>query len=311
MLAKNKLICYFSDMERIFEYVADKNCKVEEFLKSQGYSSRICNLLKKELGLVLVNGTPAFVVAEVKTGDKITVILRENPSKIDPFDYKVDIVYEDEDVAIVNKNADIAVIATNAHYGKSLMNALANVWGDFVFHPVNRLDKGTSGLMIVAKNSLAHSILSNKIADDKEGEVKNVEREYLALVHNFKDILTGSDTVVADIGIAGDNSLVRGVVSEGGKYAKTDYSVLKSCDEFSLVRLKLATGRTHQIRVHMSHIGHPLCGDDLYGGNKDLILRPALHSEKLAFCHPISGKKMEFCAGLPEDMQDLVNRFLG
>lgn len=293
-------------MERIFDYVADCDCKIEDFLKSKGYSSRICNMLKKELGLVVVNGKPTFVVDNIRIGDKIKVILKENPSKIDPFSYKLDIVYEDEDIAIINKNADIAVIATNAHYGKSLMNALANVWGDFVFHPVNRLDKGTSGLMIVAKNSLAHSILSNRIAEDKEKQNKNVKREYLALVHNFEDILTGSGEIVADIGIAGDNSLIRGVVEKGGKYAKTEYQVLQSNQLFSLVRLKLATGRTHQIRVHMSHIGHPLLGDDLYGGNKKLITRPALHSEKIVFDHPITGNKMEFECNLPQDMKSIL-----
>lgn len=298
-------------MKRIFNYVADSDCKIEDFLKSKGYSTRICNLLKKELGLVVVNGKPAFVVDRVSKGDEITVNLIENPSKINPFDYKVDIIYEDEDIAVINKNADIAVIATNAHYGKSLMNALANVWGDFVFHPVNRLDKGTSGLMIVAKNSLAHSILSNKIAEDKEREIKNVQREYIALVHNFEDVLTGSGKIVADIGIAGDNSLIRGVVKKGGKYAKTEYQVLKSNKYFSLVRLKLATGRTHQIRVHMSHIGHPLLGDDLYGGNKELIERPALHSEKISFEHPITGEKMEFCTSVPDDMLEVIKKVEG
>ena len=297
-------------MERILEYIAIDNCTVEKLLKSKGYSSRICNLLKKELGLVCVNDKPVFVTAKVKSGDKIKVILKENPSKIDPYDCFVDIIYEDEDIAIINKNAGIAVIATNAHYGKSLMNALANVWGDFVFHPVNRLDKGTSGVMIVAKNALSHSILSARIAEDKQKIQKNVQREYLALVHNFGDILTGEGEIVADIGIPFGNSLVRGVVCEGGKYAKTYYKVLQSCEQFSLVRLVLATGRTHQIRVHMSHIGHPLLGDDLYGGKLDLIGRPALHSEKISFCHPITGEKMEFIAPLPDDMCEITDKIL-
>lgn len=294
-------------MERIFNYIADSDCSIENFLKSKGYSSRICNLLKKELGLVMVNSKPVFVVDKVSVGDKIQVKLKENPTKIVPFDYKIDICYEDEDIAIINKGADIAVIATNAHYGKSLMNALANVWGDFVFHPVNRLDKGTSGLMVVAKNSLAHSILSNSIAEDKDNQIKNVQREYLALVHNYNSILTGTGEIVADIGIANGNSLVRGVVSEGGKYAKTYYQVLKSCEQFSLVKIILATGRTHQIRVHMSHIGHPLLGDDLYGGDKNLISRPALHSAKISFTHPITNTLIVQTAPIPTDMQEILD----
>ena len=145
-------------MERILEYTATEDGTVQNLLKSKGFSERICNLLKKELGLVCVNGEPVFVVAKVNAGDKIKVILKENPPKIAPFAYPIDFVYQDYDIAVINKSADIAVLATNAHYGKSLMNALAAVWGDFVYHPVNRLDKGTSGLMIVAKNSLAHCL---------------------------------------------------------------------------------------------------------------------------------------------------------
>lgn len=293
-------------MERILEYVADGDCSVQTLLKAHGYSERICSLLKKELGLVRVNGVAVFLTSRVKAGDKITVILRSTPNKVQPYDVKVQIVYEDEDIAVINKPAGLAVIATNAHYGKSLMNALANVWGDFVFHPVNRLDKGTSGLMIVAKNSLAHSILSAQIAIDKDNVTKSVRREYIAFVHNFCSELNGSGEVVADIGIPGTNSLVRGVVTEGGKYAKTHYDVLSVQEGFSVVQLSLATGRTHQIRVHMSHIGHPLLGDDLYGGNKALIERPALHSQKIAFTHPITGAKMQFEAPLPADMQALL-----
>lgn len=294
-------------MERVLEYVVEKDCIIGDFLRDKGYSTRICNGLKQEEGLVALNGKPVFVVGNAKKGDMLRVILKENPSKIAPFDYKVDIVYEDEDIAVINKGADIAVLSTNAHYDKSLMNALAGVWGDFVYHPVNRLDKGTSGLMIVAKNRLAHCILSNKIAEDKDKQCKNVQREYIALVQNKDgDVLAGSGQIVADIGIAGDNSLVRGVVRIGGKYAKTDYQVLESNDKFSMVKIKLATGRTHQIRVHMSHIGHPLLGDDLYGGNKLFIDRPALHSANISFCHPITGEQMEFSAGLPKDMSNIV-----
>ena len=297
---------YGCDMERIFEYIATEDGSVESLLKSKGYSSRICNLLKKELGLVCVNDKPVFVVEKIKVGDKIKVKLKENPPKIVPFNHNIDFVYEDKDIAVINKSADIAVIATNAHYGKSLMNALANVWGDFVYHPVNRLDKGTSGLMIVAKNALSHSILSANIAEDKNNNEKNVQREYLALVHNKDNILTGKGEIIGDIGIPNGNSLVRGVVTEGGKFAKTYYEVVISTSNYSLVKIKLATGRTHQIRVHMSYIGHPLVGDDLYGGSKQLIERPALHSQKIAFCHPITNEQMEFTSSLPKDMEDVL-----
>lgn len=296
-------------MERVLNYIADKDCKLEDFLKERGYSSRICNLLKKQEGLVMVNNSPTFVVAQIKKGDEIQVKIVENPLKIDPFCYNVDIIFEDEDIAVINKGADIAVIATNAHYGKSLMNALAYKWGDFVFHPVNRLDKGTSGLMIVAKHQLSHCILSAQIAEDKEREEKNVKREYLAIVHNTAShILTGEGEVIADIGQPYEDSMLRGVMQEGGKFSKTSYKVLASNKKASLVRLVLATGRTHQIRVHMSHIGHPLFGDDLYGGEKALIDRPALHSESISFCHPITKKDMKFVAPMPNDMRKTLEK---
>lgn len=292
-------------MERVLNYISDMEGDLEKFLFSKGYSSRICNLLKKELGLVQVNGKAVFVKSSIKIGDIITVKLIEKPNHVPKYDFPIDIVYEDEDVAVINKSPDIAVIATNAHYGKSLMNALANVWGDYVFHPVNRLDKGTSGLMLVAKNMLAHSVLSRRIESEKESESKSVIREYTAIVHGQ---VSGRGEIIAPIGYAYDNSLKRGVCDDG-KYAKTLYESIACNEKLSLIKLSLVTGRTHQIRVHMSHINHPLLGDDLYGGEKVEIMRPCLHSSKITFFHPISGEKLSFNVDLPEDMQKIINKF--
>lgn len=290
------------NLVRRLDYKIDRNCKVEDFLKNKGYSSRLCNLLKKECGLVLLNNKPIFVVSEAKYNDILTVFIKEEPSAIMPYKYEVDIIYEDEDIAVINKNPDIAVIATHAHYGVSLMNALAYKWGDFVYHPVNRLDRGTSGLMIVAKNSLAHSILSCKIAKDKDNEIKTVERVYTAIIHGE---LVGEGVIEAPIGQPYSDSMKRGV-SESGKYAKTYYAVQESFGDFSVVELKLATGRTHQIRVHMEYIGHPLLGDELYGGKTDKIQRPALHSSSISFNHPISGENLRFSSEMPIDMLNVI-----
>ena len=291
-------------MERILNYVSDIQGDLESFLFAKGYSSAICNRLKKELGLVTVNGVSVYVKSQIKKGDIITVKLKETPKSVPKYAVPVDIVYEDEDIAVINKSPNIAVIATNAHYGKSLMNALANIWGDFVFHPVNRLDKGTSGLMLVAKNMLAHSILSRKIEQEKNLENKSVEREYLALVHGK---LEGNGEIIAPIGQPLSDSMKRGVC-EDGKYAKTIYQVLAYNDEYSLVKLHLITGRTHQIRVHMSYINHPLVGDDLYGGKVFEISRPCLHSTSIGFIHPITNEKMHFDIDMPEDMKELVEK---
>lgn len=296
-------------LERKIEYVCDMDGTVEEFLKSQGYSSRICNQLKKELGLVTVNGENVFVVANIRKGDIVRVCIREGANVITPLDKPVNIVYEDEDVAVIDKTPDIAVISTNAHYNKSLMNALANVWGDYVFHPVNRLDYGTSGLMAVAKNNLAHSILSDSIREDKDRDEKRVKREYIAVVHNFEEELVGSGDIIADIGQPSMDSMARGVVANG-KYAKTHYEVIEHTNRYSIVKLILATGRTHQIRVHMAHIGHPLVGDDLYGGDKEYISRPALHSARIAFEQPITHQYIDISSDLPDDMREVVKKMI-
>lgn len=286
-------------MERILNYVADMNGDLEQFLKSKGYSSRICNLLKKELGLVKVNGRSVFVKSEIVVGDEVTVRLIESPNKVLKYDAKVDIVYEDDDLAVINKSPDIAVIASNAHYGVSLMNALANVWGDFVYHPVNRLDRGTSGLMIVAKHMLAHSILSRRIEAEKDSSHKSILREYIAIAHGR---LEGSGVIDAPIGQPYVDSMKRGVC-EGGKYAKTLYDSIDCNDNYSIVKVRLVTGRTHQIRVHTSYINHPLVGDTLYGGSDLEIARPCLHSAKISFKHPITNESMVFSADLPSDMR--------
>ena len=293
--------------ERVLEYYSDINGRCEDFLKSVGYSTMLCKKLKKALGLVTINDNPSFVIAPVKIGDKIIVRIKETALHVTPIDKSVEIVYEDEDLAVINKSPDIAVISSNAHYNKCLQNALANVWGDFVYHPVSRLDTGTSGLMIVAKHGLAHAVLSRDIISDKDNFNKSVAREYTAIVYNNADLFTGSGDIIAPIGQPYTDSMRRGVM-EGAKYAKTHYEVMASNKNYSVVRLVLSTGRTHQIRVHMSHIGHSLVGDDLYGGEKSIISRPALHSGRLIFTHPITKQIIDISAGMPEDMRAIMQK---
>ena len=253
----------------------------------------------------MINDEPAIVVARVKVGDKITVRIIEQAEQVAKYNKHVEIVYEDEDIAVINKSPDIAVISSNTHYNKGLQNALANIWGDFVYHPVSRLDTGTSGLMIVAKHGLAHAILSQDIISDKDNHNKSITREYTAIVYNSDDILIGSGDIIAPIGQPYSDSIRYGVM-DGAKYAKTHYNVIRSNEKYSLVKLVLATGRTHQIRVHMSHIGHGIVGDDLYGGEKSLISRPALHSGRLIFTHPITKEIVDICVKMPNDMSTIM-----
>lgn len=287
-------------MERTLKYTAKFDGSVEENLKAYGFSSRVCTMLKRELGLVEVDNRAIFVVDKVKKGDEINIIVKESPVHIEPYDFPINIVLEDEDIAVIDKPQGIASISTTAHYNMSLMNALAVYWGDYVYHPVTRLDKGTSGLMLIAKHGLAHSLLNSEIA---EGNGKKVNREYLAVVTGEIAGIGIIDAPIAHI----DKSSYRRVVDSSGKRAVTEYSVAGRFGRFSLVRLKLHTGRTHQIRVHMAHIGCPLVGDILYGGEA-ILNRPALHSAKIKFCHPITGKLVELESRLPSDIAGIINK---
>lgn len=288
-------------MERTLKYTAKFNGSVEENLKRYGFSSRVCTMLKRELGLVEVGGKAIFVVDKVRKNDEIIIIVKESPVHIEPYNFPINIIMEDEDIAVIDKPQGIASISTTAHYNMSLMNALAVYWGDYVYHPVTRLDKGTSGLMLIAKHGLAHSLLNSEIA---EGNGKKVSREYLAVV-------TGeiADSGMIDAPIAHiDKSSYRRVVDNAGKRAVTEYFAVGRFGRYSLVRLKLHTGRTHQIRVHMSHIGCPLVGDVLYGG-EDTLDRPALHSAKISFCHPITGELIELESSLPSDIAEIIKQY--
>ncbi len=237
------------------------------------------------MGLILVNNLPVKIVDEVKENDVISIVLEDQEIKhVEKANIPINIIYEDEDLAVIDKQSNLAVINTRRHYGSSLENALANIWGDFVYRPVNRLDRDTSGLMIIAKNQLAHSILNTA----------HIKRKYIALVEGN---LQGEGDIIAPIDRE-DDSIIKRKVAETGKYAETHYKAIKQFSTYTEVELELKTGRTHQIRVHMAHIGHPLLCDGIYNENaKEIVLdngfkldRQALHSAYLEFEHPILKK---------------------
>lgn len=279
---------------RRLEYIAPFDGTAEDILKYYGVSSSICTSLRKSLGLVckISDGEeiPIRLVDTLSQGESFCIYLAdENITPIPKYDFPINIVYEDEDLAVVDKPAGIAVIPVKSHYGKCLANALANVWGDFVYRPVNRLDRDTSGLMIVAKNQLAHGKLT----------AEHIDREYVALCSG---VFAGEKSGEIKLPIKRVGDSMRRRVDMSGAEAITQYEVLEQYQEYFSARFALKTGRTHQIRVHSSHLGYPLCCDKLYNANPKPITCPngrvldrqALHSCKLEFVHPISGKTMTF-----------------
>ena len=226
----------------------------------------------------------------------------ERRSGILPAPGPVDIVFEDGDVIVLNKAPGLSVHPGPGHFSDTLGNFLLHYYDqsgqDCDFHPVHRLDRGTSGLMVAAKHPHAQEVLKNQLHTDE------FRRTYLAVCEGVPSPVAG--TVDVPLGPK-PSSLVEQMVREDGKPARTHYEVLSVHDGRALLRLVLDTGRTHQIRVHMAHLGHPLTGDFLYGTeDAALIPRPALHSARLSFLHPITGARLECSLPLPEDMKALI-----
>lgn len=263
-----------------------------------------------EDGRVLVNGKAPNKSYKL-TGHEQIEFTPEEPAPIDavPQDIPLDVVYEDDDVIVVNKPRGMVVHPAAGHYSGTLVNALLfhcrNLSGiNGVIRPgiVHRLDKDTSGVMIAAKNDEAHLSLSKQIAD------KTARRTYLAVVRG--NLKTDSGEIRTQIARDKDDRKKMAVVQEGGREAITGYKVLERYGKYTVVQCSLKTGRTHQIRVHMEYLGHPLVGDPKYSPMKVpfAIKGQALHSQTLDFIHPRTGRPMHFEAPLPEDMRKILTR---
>jgi len=265
-------------------------------------STRLKNKLIKK-NMIFLNDTTCDTRTPVKIGDKLIIDFNyeEENSNIVPNGMDLDIIYEDEWLLIVNKPSGITIHPSILHFNNSLSNGIRFYFDKIglkkKIRPVNRLDKDTSGLVIFAKCEYIQECLSLQM---QEGILK---KEYLCLVSGT--INQKSGTINLPIARK-EGSIMERCIDEKGKQAITHYKVIKEFKNYSLVECRLETGRTHQIRLHMASIGHPLLGDTLYGTSSSLISRQALHSYKIKFIHPITKKEIELIAKLPQDINTCI-----
>ena len=259
--------------------------------------------LKWRENAILLNGQSVHVNAIVHAGDVVSVALSERTPREDLYCENTaapNIVYEDEDLLVLNKPAGVAMHPkADDAAAPSLAAMLTGYLGEgSVPHFVSRLDKGTPGLLIAAKSGYVHDRLRRALHSSE------LRREYRAVA--VGQVTPPRGVIDAPIGRA-DGSIIRRCVREDGLVSRTEYEVLQTTERFTLLRLRPETGRTHQLRVHMAYLGHPLAGDWLYGTeDKNLIARPALHSYELWFTQPITGQELHFTAPIPQDMQRLL-----
>ncbi|WP_312471273.1 RluA family pseudouridine synthase [Neobacillus sp.] len=285
--------------------IDDSNAEVllREFLKKNEISRTALTDIKFKGGLLLVNDEEVNVRYRLQNRDVVTVIFPpENPSEgVKGEDIPLTILYEDEFILVVNKPAGMNTIPSREHPVGSLANALVGYYQRIglqaTSHIVTRLDRDTSGIVLIAKHRHVHHLFSMM---QQSGQVK---RTYEAFAGG--SIVADNGTIEEPIGRKVDSIIEREVRSDG-QYACTHYRVIERHSGFTYIELVLETGRTHQIRVHMSFMGHPLLGDDLYGGVTTLIRRQALHCKKIEFIHPLQREIMIFTAPLPPEMRKIV-----
>lgn len=276
---------------------------IKDFLKEEEISRTALTDIKFKGGSIKVNGEEVNVRYKLTTGDQLSILFPlERPSEGMMGEcIPLDILFEDEYLLVVNKPAAMNTIPSREHPSGSLANALVGYYQQkgliATSHIVTRLDRDTSGIVLVAKHRHVHHLFSLM---QRKGVVK---RTYEALA----DGLIGADdgTIKQPIGRKED-SIIERVVRDDGQYACTHFHVIKRYQTFTHIELQLETGRTHQIRVHMSFMDHPLLGDDLYGGDISLINRQALHCKKITFTHPFLRTEMSFTSPLPADLRAII-----
>ncbi|CAJ1196021.1 hypothetical protein CPR19088_GLDEOEPO_02446 [Companilactobacillus paralimentarius] len=288
---------------RILKFTIGENDKrnVRKFLVQHKFSSSQLHNLKNKGGLIFVNHKQRHFDFKLKIGDEILVILNsEEPSDlIAPMSGPVDVIYEDSYILVVNKPPGIASLPAKAKSGKTMANLVKGYLlakkENTTIHLVTRLDRNTSGLMVFAKTSYAHSLLDQILHSE------DFQKFYLAMTYG--QVKPESGLIDLPIGIDPNAFYMRNIDYQKGKPSRTIYETVENFPDASLLKLKLLTGRTHQIRVHLTAIGHPIIGDDMYSGKVDArINRQALHCYRLNIVHPVTKKLLNLRAPLPADM---------
>lgn len=284
----------------------------EILIDELGFSKRAITALKARPDGILLNGKHATVRAKVNEGDVLIINCEDmgsNEEKLVPSSTLPDIIYEDEHIVAVNKPPFMPTHQSQGHFYDTLANSLAYYFTKqgrpFVFRSVNRLDRNTSGVVLVAKSRIAAAKLSEEMKRD------GIKKSYIAILDGTLEQNLG--TIETYIRRAQKSIILREVCGEceDGKIAITNYRVLARANGLTLVEAEPRTGRTHQLRVHFSHLGAPILGDDLYGSASPLIERHALHARKLNFVHPDSRKVISIQADLPSDMREIIEKNFG
>jgi len=267
---------------------------VYHFLKSNGISERYTTFLRKQMGYIKINGKPVIITTKLNAGDRLEIIADNNhKSNIKPCILPLDIVYEDAYYLLINKPSGISTIPNRSHYDFNLAGAIIQYLGANTLRILNRLDKDTAGIVIVAKNLIA----CNKI--------KDIDKTYYALCNGIIDKSFLINSPIETITENGINKRKR-IISPNGKPATTFITPLQQFENYSLIKLNLIHGRTHQIRVHLSSIGHSLLGDEIYGTTCNLISHTALVCKEVSFFHPFLNKPLRFEVDFPKDFKKLL-----
>ena len=292
-----------NDKNRFQKYVINKDYRsVYHFLKDNGFSENYIKNLRKKMGNIVLNGQSVTIRTGLKQNDILEINSNPNTStSIMQCIIPLDIVYEDDYYLLVNKPSGLACMPSRSHYYENLAGAICYYMQQkmpgFTLRIINRLDKDTSGIIIVAKDSIAQK------------EIKDIDKTYYALCEGKIDKEILIEAKIQTITENGINQHKR-IVSPEGKPAKTYVEPIKFNDKYSLIKLKLENGRTHQIRVHLSSVGHPLVGDCIYGNKSEFIDHTVLLCSEISFYHPFLNKTLTFKVPFPKDFEELANKLL-